>query len=88
MKHILFNVKNVLEEGFIGFRATSSARARGRAYLGVVVGGAVAETHSTADDRLHSLAVVSSGEPPPGGSCISQFGYNNCLENSFECIFV
>jgi len=69
MKHMLFNVKNVLEEGFIGSRDKFG-----------LVGGAVAETHSTADDRLHSLAVVSRGEPPPGVACISQFSYNNCLE--------
>jgi len=80
MKHMLFNGKSVFEEVFIGFRDEFGYRS--------LVGSAVAETHSTADDRLHSPAGVSRGEPPPGGACISQFGYNNYLENSFECIFV
>ena len=64
MKHMLFNVKNVLEQGFTGSRDKFG-----------LVGGAVAETHSTADDRLHSLLVVSRGEPPPGGACITQVNF-------------
>jgi len=79
MEH-MFNVKNALEQGFIGFCDEFGYRS--------LVGGAVAETHSTADDRLHSLPAVSCGEPPPGGACISQFRYNFLENSGFECIFV
>jgi len=34
-------------------------------------GGAEAEMHSMADDRLHLLPVVGHGESPPGGACIA-----------------
>ena len=47
--------------------------------------GAEAETHSTADDRLHFLPVVGRSESLQGGACIRQSRYNNCLENSIEC---
>jgi len=50
--------------------------------------GAEAETHSTADDSLHFLPVVGCGKSPPGWAYIRQFRYNNCLENSFECVFI
>jgi len=46
--------------------AASSARGAWQA----LAGGAEAETHSTADDRLHPLPVVCRGESPPGWACI------------------